>query len=401
MSTKQNWWMSGTSARERVIAGIAFVIFSLLLASTAANAIETATFVPLSVQINIGYDSSDLRIDSVVFRSKHRRKTNPSWSFLGKGSKCALYTDDNNTNTFIDSLCWDIEVSIDSFQTFSSDYGYMPSVAAWIYWNTRRGITREDIDITPIIYALNQVDTVLRGVTASFDSADATFLADTVDTRLSAAHSLTSADWSATGAGASGSGAYLCTLLVIDTSQAPDDTLANFNVQVLDYSRTPKAWPNTGADNLKAVVELNNENLTFLAQGNWYFQEAGSDSVAFPAKDTNLTILVYKFAALTPGTVDSTILVFNLPGVDWRVSIKPLLSGQGHLDSANRFILNETLYGKPNAVTFVAQVAVLRSTAADPAVKYELKVYHKDDKRELLNLDNYITPDAVSTVVTW
>ncbi len=146
---------------------VALIAFGFAFREDADAA--TAQTVTLDVQINIGYDSANQQIDSVVFRSKHRRANNTRWTWLGKGAKCVLSTASDNSTTFTDSLCWDVEVSIDSLESYNSDYAWLPSITAWVYWTTGRGITREPVDITPVVFVLDSLD---QAISASVSDAD-------------------------------------------------------------------------------------------------------------------------------------------------------------------------------------------------------------------------------------
>lgn len=201
-------------------------------------------------------------------------------------------------------------------------------------------------------------------------------------------------------AGAGGLGAYHDTIRVVDTSQAPDDTLTNFVFVIKDFSGTLKtpSGSNTGTTNAGSVVKLDNENLTFAAQGNWYFQEAGVDSVTLPAADTFITIKVYKFAVSVPSGSDSITLVVNLPSQEYSVKVTPLLQGQGQMDTAGTMVDPDPVYGKPDGNN-IAQVIVLRSSACSPTMPYEILVYHKDDKDQLARVAEYITPSDTNSVV--
>jgi len=207
--------------------------------------------------------------------------------------------------------------------------------------------------------------------------------------------------WAATGAGASGSGASVCTVRVVDTSAVPDDTLTNVDIQIFDFGRTRKAWPNTGASGLLALANLDNENLTFAPQETGYFQEAGSDSVLFPATDSNITVQVYSFSPTAPGSSDSTTLVFNLPSTDYAVRVVPQLQEEGSVDDSGNLIKNDPVFGTPASDTKIAQVTVLRSSSATPQLPYIIQIFSIHDGETLLDIEDYIAPDSTTHTVTW
>jgi len=198
----------------------------------------------------------------------------------------------------------------------------------------------------------------------------------------------------------SGSGAYQDTIRVVDTSAVVDDTLTNVRVVVADYSRTRKADLTIDGSGV-GIANLDNEALTFRVNANWYFQEAGVDSIVAPAKDTAFTLYVYNLSVLAPGSSDSTTLVLYLPNQSYRVRVTPLLQEEGHADTSGLLISNEPVYGSPAAVTFAAEVTVLRSTSATPPLPYEIVVYHKDTQAQLVKLTRYFTDDTAVSVVTW
>jgi len=243
--------------------------------------------------------------------------------------------------------------------------------------------------------SVRYVDSLDQVISASA-SIDYDTLAGIVNDTLTAQHG--SGAWTS---GSGGAGAYICSVLVVDTS-GTDDTLTNVYVTVKDYSGTQKGRLSTGSAGDEAVFGLDNEALTFTVSANWYFHESGWDSIAYPASDTNITVQVYDFAPTAPGSADSVTLVFNLPTTDWWVRITPLIQEEGQVDDSGNIIRDDPpVYAQPNASTLIAQARVLRSGSTTPTMPYEILVYHKDTKRQILKLPRYMAPDSTTHTVAW
>jgi hypothetical protein len=240
--------------------------------------------------------------------------------------------------------------------------------------------------VTHLIHAADSARAV--NVSVSLDSAQ---LADLIDAIIA-------------GIGG-GTGTEPQRIYVLDTSQAPDALVHSARVQVRNNGLTVvMAIRSTlssgfvdvmldtasGANAYKMSADLPGFMFTDSA---WYTLVKGT------GQETD-TIKAYTFNPVLPGSADSITLVFYLPGQEWQVKVAPLAQEEGQADTSGVLLLPYPLYGNPD-INNVASVQVLRSNACDPVMPYQITVYRKSDKQQLLKINEYYTPDDSVAYVEW
>lgn len=197
-----------------------------------------------------------------------------------------------------------------------------------------------------------------------------------------------------------GTGLNLCSLFVVDSTNDVIVVGASLTMFTEDSSTQIGGSRPTGATGA-AIFSLNNTT------GSGYAVVLSASSFRtetayqlFPVSGATVgSVYVYDFIPTVPTGDDSITLVFNVPNQDWRLKVIPLLQQEGHKDTAGVLIDDAPQYAQADGDGII-QWVVLRSTAADPPLPYQLVIYHKDDSRQLLDL-RYITPDQSTVTVDW
>jgi hypothetical protein len=111
-----------------------------------------------------------------------------------------------------------------------------------------------------------------------------------------------------------------------------------------------------------------------------YFQESAYQLVTQASPGGKDTIWVYAGVLPAPVGADSITLVMYLPGQEWIMKVTPLPQEEGTRDTGGTLVLPYPKYGNPD-INGVASVAVLRSTACNPNMPYEITVIRSSDKK--------------------
>lgn len=362
----------------RVMVPLCIIIAFIWFMFQNADA-QPTTHYDVLMRFNRGFDS--WTTDSTAF---YLTDGDSILTYLGTGTRAA------HPGWAGDSLSYWVAVSATTISKTRN-----PMVMGCIYTSTYPTPICETQAIAHLVHA---VDTARNspGAVASISDADWAVILDSL--RLE--HG--TGPWTPGGAG---SGLYTCTLRVIDTSQAPDDTLTDVTVLVKDFSNTVKAGLSTGSNGLKAVFNLNDENLTFGLSANWYFQQTGLDSIAFPAKDTNLTLLAYKFApSLLAGGDSCTLIIYtDVDSARAKITMHAGKAGAPEdspvQDSSGVFLDRGELTPNPIADSNgVIQLVLVRTKATKQRAVYDIEVFNKSGVR-IFSRDNYVIPDSASHVM--
>lgn len=359
----------GTHIAWVLLGGLTIALTLFLLFPKNAKAIVTGSVIPLDVQISLGTDSSNYAIDSVVFRGFYRRANNPRWNWLGKGAKCVINTQSDNSTNITDSLCWYVEVPIDSFLSYNADYGWLHQIAAWVYWDAR-GIDRVEIDVPIVVRSVYLVDSLQQDC-----------------------------------GGAGGGGGNCGGTGLNQVRLYARDTTNNVNVPGMElqvYASDLVTLEGQAVTNATGYFDFSLNDGTYYVRANTgplYIMETANDTVVVSGA-TQDTVEIYAFSPMLPGTSDSITLVVYLPGPEWNAKVTPMPRAEGTRDTSGILIVPYPVYGKPD-VNGIAQVKVLRSEACNPEMPYEIVVFRVSDKRQLLKIPEYTTPNSTSATVDW
>ena len=210
--------------------------------------------------------------------------------------------------------------------------------AFWAQWYWDDEIDR-DADVGTVAWSVGFADTLLKDVsaTASFDSADASFIADTVDARLTAAHDAGS--WTST---ASGGGPDTLSLYVYST--ADSSGVGGANISLYPNDGGTKLYNYADANGRAQFGLANDTILSYVWLSGWYQAAPVPDTtvctlaVADTVWMTQVTAASAPSPALTPVTfIFKDLVGDSIKNVELQYNLDTKSHQVYHMDSTKVF----------------------------------------------------------------